>query len=257
MLLVAPEELPEVVWLKKDGEKILWREGDDLINGERFFAQEQLCYSDAVTKSINKRALAVFDYLSNAHPDWTMGASPAPWDTPPPPSSAYAMRNSRRGRSSRKAATPGSRRTRRREPPPTSTSRRHIQPQAERKEISDGTYQRENQARQAPPARQRPCAEAHGRRVHREHGAHPITPVYAATAQDTGPETATVTLTETVNGTLSFEGTDQMSKTVEVGTEVTVLATADEGYFADSLSMFTSDTEPMPSRSRTARRPSR
>lgn len=71
----------------------------------------------------------------------------------------------------------------------------------------------------------------------------PITPVYAATAQDAGPETATVTLTETVNGTLSFEGTDQMSKTVEVGTEVTVLATADEGYFADSLSVFTSDTE--------------
>lgn len=70
MLLVAPEELPEVVWLKKDGEKILWREGDDLINGERFFAMEQLCYSDAVTKSVNRRALAVFDYLAHAHPDW-------------------------------------------------------------------------------------------------------------------------------------------------------------------------------------------
>lgn len=70
MLLVAPEELSEVVWLKKDGEKILWREGDDLINGERFFAMEQLCYSDAVTKSVNKRAIAVFDYLTNAHPDW-------------------------------------------------------------------------------------------------------------------------------------------------------------------------------------------
>lgn len=70
MLLVDPNELSEVVWLKKDGEKILWREGDDLINGERFFAQEQLCYSDAVTKSVNKRALAVYDYLSHAHPDW-------------------------------------------------------------------------------------------------------------------------------------------------------------------------------------------
>ena len=70
MLLVDPEELSEVVWLKKDGEKILWREGDDLINGERFFAMEQLCYSDAVTKSVNRRAVAVFDYLSNAHPDW-------------------------------------------------------------------------------------------------------------------------------------------------------------------------------------------
>ena len=45
------------------------REGDDLINGERFFAQEQLCYSDATTISINKRALAVFDYLSHVHPE--------------------------------------------------------------------------------------------------------------------------------------------------------------------------------------------
>lgn len=44
MLLVAPDELDGIVWLKKDGEKILWREGDDLINGERFFAMEQLCY---------------------------------------------------------------------------------------------------------------------------------------------------------------------------------------------------------------------
>ena len=69
MLLVAPDELDGIVWLKKDGEKILWREGDDLINGERFFAMEQLCYSDAATVSINKRALAVFDYLKHVHPD--------------------------------------------------------------------------------------------------------------------------------------------------------------------------------------------
>lgn len=71
MLLVSPNELSDVVWLKKDGEKVLWREGDDLINGERFFAMEQLCYSDAVTKSVNRRAVAVFDYLANAHPDWS------------------------------------------------------------------------------------------------------------------------------------------------------------------------------------------
>lgn len=73
MLLVSPEELDEIVWLKKDGEKLLWREGNDLINGERFFAQEQLCYSDATTISINKRAIAVFDYLSRAHPEQTDG----------------------------------------------------------------------------------------------------------------------------------------------------------------------------------------
>ena len=42
----------------------------DLINGERFFAQEQLCYSDETTKSINRRAVAVYDYLAKAHPTW-------------------------------------------------------------------------------------------------------------------------------------------------------------------------------------------
>lgn len=71
MLLVAPDELDGIVWLKKDGEKLLWREGDDLINGERFFAMEQLCYSDATTKSINTRAIAVFDYLRHVHPEQT------------------------------------------------------------------------------------------------------------------------------------------------------------------------------------------
>ena len=70
MLLISPDELDEIVWLKKDGEKLLWREGEDLINGERFFAQEQLCYSDETTKSINRRAVAVYDYLANAHPTW-------------------------------------------------------------------------------------------------------------------------------------------------------------------------------------------
>ena len=63
-------QLDDVVWLKKDGEKLLWREGDELINGERFFAMEQLCYSDATVQSINRRAIAVFDYLKHAHPTY-------------------------------------------------------------------------------------------------------------------------------------------------------------------------------------------
>lgn len=71
MLLVGADELADIVWLKKDGEKVLWREGNDLINGERFFAMEQLCYSDAVTKSINRRAISVFEYLHHAHPEWS------------------------------------------------------------------------------------------------------------------------------------------------------------------------------------------
>ena len=29
---------------------------------------EQLCYSDATVQSINRRAIAVFDYLKHAHP---------------------------------------------------------------------------------------------------------------------------------------------------------------------------------------------
>ena len=90
MLLVSPDELDDVVWLKKDGEKLLWREGDELINGERFFAMEQLCYSDATVQSINRRAIAVFDYLK----------LPASWATPNPPSSASAMQKSLRTRAS-------------------------------------------------------------------------------------------------------------------------------------------------------------
>lgn len=69
VLLVGAEELDEIVWLKKDGEKLLWREGNSLINGERFFAMEQLCYSDATVQSVNRRACAVFEYLSRANPE--------------------------------------------------------------------------------------------------------------------------------------------------------------------------------------------
>lgn len=69
ILLVAVEELDNLVWLTKDGEKVLWREGNELINGERFFAMEQLYYSDAGTKSINQRAITLFNYLKNAYPE--------------------------------------------------------------------------------------------------------------------------------------------------------------------------------------------
>lgn len=93
MLLVSPDELDEIVWLKKDGEKLLWREGEDLINGERFFAQEQLCYSDETTKSINRRAVAVYDYLANATRHGTRMWWPRAWVTPRRPSAASEMRS--------------------------------------------------------------------------------------------------------------------------------------------------------------------
>lgn len=71
LLLIAPNEIQKIIWLKKDGEKLLWKEGQDLINGERFYMMEQLCYSDASIQSINRRALAVYDYLTNANPNLT------------------------------------------------------------------------------------------------------------------------------------------------------------------------------------------
>ena len=100
MLLVSPDELDDVVWLKKDGEKLLWREGDELINGERFFAMEQLCYSDATVQSVNRRAIAVFDYLKHAHPTYSDDEIARIMATPNPPSSASAMQKSLRTRAS-------------------------------------------------------------------------------------------------------------------------------------------------------------
>ena len=72
----------------------------------------------------------------------------------------------------------------------------------------------------------------------------PLSPVFATAAQAAEtPETATVTLMETEHGTLTFDGTDDRAITVDVGSEVTVNATPDDGYFADSLAVFTSETE--------------
>lgn len=57
------------------------------------------------------------------------------------------------------------------------------------------------------------------------------------------PELATVSLAETEHGKLSFGDGDDMSMAVEVGTDVTVKVTPDEGYFADSLTVFTGDED--------------
>ncbi|MEW4402893.1 hypothetical protein AB1I62_03990 [Enterococcus sp. AN402] len=63
MLLVAANEVQNIIWVKKDGELILWREGADLIHGDCFFTMQQRCLS------LNKNALALFDYLTNTYPD--------------------------------------------------------------------------------------------------------------------------------------------------------------------------------------------
>ena len=60
-------------------------------------------------------------------------------------------------------------------------------------------------------------------------------PVAAYAAE---PELATVSLSETEHGKLSFDGTDDMTLAVEVGTDVTVNVTPDDGYFSDSITVF-------------------
>ena len=62
-----------------------------------------------------------------------------------------------------------------------------------------------------------------------------FTPLAAYAAE---PELATVSLSETEHGKLSFDGSDEMSLAVEVGTDVTVNVASDEGYFSDSITVF-------------------
>ena len=57
------------------------------------------------------------------------------------------------------------------------------------------------------------------------------------------PERATVSLAMTEHGKLSFDGDDEMTMAVAVGTDVTVNVTPDDGYFADSLTVFTGDED--------------
>ena len=59
-------------------------------------------------------------------------------------------------------------------------------------------------------------------------------PVAAYAAE---PELATVSLSETQHGKLSFDGTEDMTLAVEVGTDVTVNVTPDEGYFSDGITV--------------------
>ena len=62
-----------------------------------------------------------------------------------------------------------------------------------------------------------------------------LAPVAAYAAE---PELATVSLSETQHGKLSFDGTEDMTLAVEVGTDVTVNVTPDEGYFSDGITVF-------------------
>ena len=68
-LLVDKSEMEHVAKIVVNGELVAWRQGEDLINAVRFHAQELLCYSDDTTSSINRKAIILHDYISNANPD--------------------------------------------------------------------------------------------------------------------------------------------------------------------------------------------
>lgn len=66
--LASKSELADIVLVTVDGELLLWRQGEHLINGVMFKNQEILCYSNDAIASINRRALALYDYIRNANP---------------------------------------------------------------------------------------------------------------------------------------------------------------------------------------------
>lgn len=68
-LLVDKSEIGHVVKIVVNKEVVAWRQGPDLINGIKFQAQEQLCYSDDLSASVNKKAVEVHNYLANANPE--------------------------------------------------------------------------------------------------------------------------------------------------------------------------------------------
>lgn len=69
--LVSKDELNDIAKIVVDGEMVVWRQGEDLINAEKFYNQELLTYSDAVQVSVNARVMGIYSYIKRAHPNLT------------------------------------------------------------------------------------------------------------------------------------------------------------------------------------------
>lgn len=67
--LIAKRELEDIIKVVVDGEMTIWQQDNTHINGVKFANQEIICFSDATTTSINKRAIKIFRYLKKANPD--------------------------------------------------------------------------------------------------------------------------------------------------------------------------------------------
>lgn len=86
----------------------------------------------------------------------------------------------------------------------------------------------------------RACAKLMSALLIASYALNAVTPIAARAAE---PELATVSLAEAEHGKLAFDGTDEMTLAVEVGTPVTVDVNPDEGYFSDGITVLVGDDE--------------
>ena len=86
----------------------------------------------------------------------------------------------------------------------------------------------------------RACAKLMSALLIASYALNAVTPIAARAAE---PQLATVSLDEAEHGKLSFDGTDEMTLAVEVGTPVTVDVNPDEGYFSDGITVLVGDDE--------------
>ena len=68
--LIALKELDDIAKIAVDGEVVVWRQDDCLINAIKFTTQEMICCSGENT-SINARVLEIYHYLRNIYPERT------------------------------------------------------------------------------------------------------------------------------------------------------------------------------------------
>jgi hypothetical protein len=67
--LVSKDELYNISKIVVDDEIIVWRQGDQLINGILFYTAELLYFSDTNTASVNSKIVELYNYLKAANPD--------------------------------------------------------------------------------------------------------------------------------------------------------------------------------------------
>ncbi|MDR1016674.1 MAG: hypothetical protein LBL67_04340 [Coriobacteriales bacterium] len=65
--LVGKDEVDYITQVTVDDELVLWKQGGELINANKFKAQELLCYSSPAVASYNAKVAELFRYLQQAN----------------------------------------------------------------------------------------------------------------------------------------------------------------------------------------------